>query len=274
MFRRFLPWIVILALIPGVLWADTLIFADGFNKADAGNTNLDVWTSMETGTAWEKQFDEAPSRDMAVFGSGVGHASMVSSEANDIQLYAAQPTPTNADVFVEAFFQGRETTQCDPAGIMVRSQGTIKATDLEFYFMVLWGDGTGTALYYFDTSGVANLLDSDATDIGDGDGIKLEIIGSSIKGFTDTTGSFIERLSATDTNISAAGEAGIAIGDILNDNSCDLDGSWDWESLEVTEIEAAAPAAPRDRPHWPGPFWWAWENLIPDWVPDLVPWGE
>lgn len=162
--------------------------SDSFTDTDG--TNLGSHTG-ETGATW------------TIHPSYSVHAKIQSNRAyanGALRCYYASGTPASADYAVEGVI--RRVTKTGNAGIAGRVD-----TSANTMYLVIWQGGANWELYKF-VSGTGTQLGSGYND-DPADGtdrtVKLEMIGTAIKVYVDGT----ERISVTDSAITAAGRAGI-----------------------------------------------------------------
>src|SRR3990167_7191023 len=110
--NRFLPWLILLALTPMILLADTVVVEDHFTNGGV-DTTLDGWTPDTTGTAWVELVNQASSaeRQWWVF-AATDTIGAVSGEAND--MLVNRTGDTAEDLTVEATLVTVESAQYDP----------------------------------------------------------------------------------------------------------------------------------------------------------------
>lgn len=146
------------------------------------------------GVTWTKH---SGGGSMATTG-GVGHRSAGTS------LYYINAAPASADYDVEATITRHTNAQGNPQ--VVGRLDTVATT----YYALRYLPSTNEWRLYKNVAGTLTQLGASYTDtLADGNSrtAKLEMRGTTIKAYTDG----VERLSATDLDITAAGRAGIGM---------------------------------------------------------------
>jgi len=231
-----LSCIISLLLIPFVVLADTVNFEDTFTEAGSSAINL-VDHTPDTGTSWTKVLTRDIAGDHLVVHGVVDDlsATLSSCLANEGAGYTADATYSNADYFVEVTMTDGDTSDdYNWIGVRVEADG-------DGYWLRFNADTVAFAqLYEASDAGVTwgTVGSAAGAAIADGSIVKLEIIGSAIKVYDDG----VEIISTTDSTYTAAGKAGVGMGDLTNNGTDDCSGQ-DLDNFKVTVSAAAAAAA-------------------------------
>jgi hypothetical protein len=154
--------------------------------------------------------------------------------SNSGAIYTADATYSGADYYIQCNFRSLSANTTHPIYLFARIQ------DQENMYAVRLNDqgGSNTCQLYKKVSGTWSALGSAFNPPADGSVVKLEIISSSLKFYDDG----VEIASATDTDITAAGKAGIGGG-----GGTELVNSTDdlifTNTLDDLEIDVAVSAA-------------------------------
>lgn len=204
---------------------------------EASTTVLTAHTPSPTGTSWveEENTTAGGTNNFEI----VGAADNVKSEATEasVRIVAtSRPDPTEADVDVEGVMVTTNASSDDPFGFVARwadasnwySAGTYPAGAAADKKIVKEVTGTVTEIASGDDG------------MADGDTMRFELRGSALKLFHNAA----EVLSVTDSDLSAAGSAGIMVGNLWT-SSDDVGQNWDFDNYKVTEFAAAGGAVGR-----------------------------
>lgn len=202
----------------------TVIFQDNFTGTDG--TALDSHTP-DTGTSWTRLVGDA--------GTVMEIASNQLRSDGDLNkgvIYTADATYLSADYDVSCTLVSLVNQLTKANYLMVRIQ------DQENMYAVRLNKGTTVCQLYKKVAGTWSALGSLFDEPADGSVIKLEMIGTALKFYDDG----VEVASATDTDISAAGKAGVAAGGGAELVNVTDDGSTSniIDTLTVTDLGAAA----------------------------------
>lgn len=184
----------LVALVLLLVWASPAqaqFVNDTFTGSDT--TVLSSHTG-ETGATWTR-----------VFGSPntivITDANRVRGVGDGVTMYTASGTPASADYDVTCGIY--RVTNVDFTGCVGRAPAA--ATSAAAYSCLM---GSNTFyLHYIDSAGSLTELDSEAITFADTTlyVVKLEMRGTTLKCYLDG----VERLSATDSNLTSAGRAGV-----------------------------------------------------------------
>lgn len=197
-----------------------LIFRDTFSDSDG--TLLQNHTP-NTGTGWTRVWNSS-GRSAEIDGN-IMRSEI--SDASDGFIYSADVTYPSADYSVQADIDDPDSSD-DMNYIIARM------TDQDNFYSIRFNEDT--LELHKKVSGSWTELDSD-TNGGDyvqpGDTVKIEVIGTAIKGYIDG----VEVLSATDSDLTSAGKGGFAFGggNELENSSDDL-ASQEWDNFEIDNI--------------------------------------
>ena len=211
-------------------WEKTasMVFRDQF--AVSSNTALESKTP-DIGTSWTRLASSA----------GTGASAMAATDRaspagdlNDGVIYTADATYPSADYAVEFEMCILDAGTSSPQYALVRVQ------DADNMYAVRINDQGGTntcQLYKRTTAGGWATLGSAFSPPYNGAICKLEIIGSALKFYIDG----VEVASATDTDITAAGKAGLAWGGgtVLVNSGDDMDADNDTDNFTVYNLGSA-----------------------------------
>ena len=171
-------------------------FSDTFTDTDA--VQLQSHTP-DVGTSWTRLWGSNATIDW-VIGS---NEATPESDTGDGSIYTADATYPSADYHVQWTAVALPSTQTTRAMYVL-----LRVQDQDNMYAVRLAGGTNTCQLYKKVSGTWTPLGSAFNKPAAGSICKLEIIGSSLKYYDDT----VETASATDTDITAAGKAGIGAG--------------------------------------------------------------
>jgi len=226
--------LLVLLLFPLSLLADTVNFEALFTNNTAFGVNLNSYTP-DTGTSFTKVLtrdtagDHLQARSSDDLGIGSGGCGL-----NEGVGYTADATYSSADYYVEVTMtDGDDADDYNWIGVRVEADG-------DGYWLRFNGDlVTFAQLYEASGGGVTwtTLGSAAGAAIADGSVVKLEVIGSAIKVYDDGA----EIISTTDSTYTAAGKAGVGMGDLTN-NGADDCSAQQLDNFKVTVIEAAAPS--------------------------------
>lgn len=172
-----------------------VIFQDNFT--DTSTTDLSSHTP-DTGTSWTLLWQNGTNN----FDIKTNNIGGEANAASDGFIYTADATYPSANYEVEYTQVGLSTTGESPVYIFVRIQ------DVENMYAVKIREATTLCQLYKKVAGTWSTLGSAFDEPADGSVCKLQIIGSALKFFDDG----VEVASATDSDITAAGKAGIGAG--------------------------------------------------------------
>jgi len=178
-----------------------IIFNDTFTEGSI--TELSLHTP-DTGISWTKIIARLDGDEELRVNTN-GTASRNIGFSNDGVLYTADATYSTADYSVETEVAVIDTGD-DWAMIAARVQSSTHMYILQY---------TSTTLELYSKTAASpsgTLIDSATMTISNGDIVKLEVIGSAIKGYVND----IEIVSGTNTDHAAAGKAGIGMGSIVD----------------------------------------------------------
>lgn len=167
--------------------------SDDFN--DAGDTNLDGRTPSGGGSAWVEESagsiktatDVTSGRIIAYVLGGVAFSAYLESSATDHDV-SGLPITNVADV-----------------GVLARLQ------DFSNYY--LWRTQGGNPQLYKNVAGSFTLLGTGSATAASGDTLKLECVGSAIKGYVNGT----LDVSVTDSSLTTGTKVGIRIFGYIDD---------------------------------------------------------
>lgn len=199
------------------------IFNDTFTEAS--DTTLASHTP-DTGTSWTKLWNDGGLPTLTVIGStdrckGTG-------QNNSGVMYTANGTYPSADYDAAFTLVASVAFSTRPFFVFVRMQ------DQENMYAVRLTNVASGGQLYKKVSGTWSTLGSAFTCPAAGSVCKLEIIGTALKFYDDGA----EVASATDSDISAAGKAGLGLGGgaELTDSTDDANSGWEIDSFTVTDL--------------------------------------
>jgi HEPN domain-containing protein len=206
---------------------DAMIFRDEF--AVSTNTALESKTP-NIGTSWTRLHSSAGTGALAM--AATDRASP-QGDLNDGVMYTANTTYPSADYEIEFEMNILDTATTNPQFALIRVQ------DQENMYAVRLNDqgGTNTCQLYKKVTGTWSPLGSAFSPPYDGAVCKLQIIGNNLKFFIDG----VEVASATPTDITATGEAGLAWGggtELINSGD-DMDVDNDTDNFTVYNLGSA-----------------------------------
>ncbi len=210
--------------------ADTIIFNDTFTETV--NVSLPSHTP-DTGTSWTKILSRDTAGDqlqaLALDNLGIGIGGCGNNEGAG---YTADATYSGANYYVEVTMTTGDTADdFDWIGVRLESDG-------DGYWLRFNNDAT-TFAQVFEVSGGGvtwtALGSAAAAQIANASVVKLEIIGSNIKVYDDG----VQIISTSDGTYTAAGKAGVGMGDLRNNGTDDCSGQV-LDDFKVTIVEAAS----------------------------------
>lgn len=202
------------------------VFSDTFT----GSTGTQLQShTPDTGTSWTRLWGSVSTLDWVINAS---NQATPETDADDGVIYTADATYPSADYKVEWDLVAGPGSSARTVYAMVRIQ------DQEnMYAVRLISTASGSQLYK-KVSGTWTALGSTFTVPANGSVCRLEIIGSALKFYDDG----VEIASATDTDISAAGKAGLGAGGgaELVTSTDDSNASNIWDNFVVTSLGGTA----------------------------------
>ena len=195
----------------------------------ASQEELDAHTP-DVGAQWIKRIDTA---------AGTLHvdptnnwAETAFSQGNGGYLYTVPTAPALADYTVKVTFKGTPPVQASgrPVGVIGRY------VDVNNYYAAGINDeaqGSKTAFLYKKVTGTIAQIGSNATGLtfNAGSILTLEMVGSTLRLLIDG----IEILSETDSSLTAIGEGGIVMGNLIDDSAGGVNSSWKYDNFQVIE---------------------------------------
>jgi hypothetical protein len=210
-----------------------IVIYDTFTEAS--NTALTSHTP-DTGTSWTEEYNTSGSTIIRVNGAN-DQAEATVYEANVGIIVIANPGTSNADVDVEVTLNAIKTSGGNDIYLLARYQDTSN-----FYALRLQPDTQSNYAELLVVSGGAYTSIVTATPgLAASDVWKLELRGTTIKGYRDSGAGYVEVLSGTNSDISAAGEGGLAWGDV-GPVGGSISADWKLDNFTVTEGVSAADA--------------------------------
>lgn len=171
------------------------IFNDAFTGTDT--TQLQSHTP-DTGTSWTRLWGSVAALDWVI----TSNQATPENDADDGTIYTADASGYIADYYAQWTLVAAPASTTRPVYAFVRIQ------DVDNLYGVRLVSGAGGCSLYKKVAGTWSTLGSGFTTPASGSVVKLEVIGSALKFYDDG----VEVASATDTDISAAGKAGIGAG--------------------------------------------------------------
>jgi len=161
----------------------------------------------EIRSGWTEVFDNTPTGADAFVIAASGAVRPGSTLLPSVgQAYTVQPNPSSADQTVEAIISVIDTSNnTRPVGLFVR-----RVDNNNYYALRVWGNGVPSpsmALLKVLGGSVTTLATVDET-IAAGDKFKLEVVGTTIKGYRND----VEVLSSTDGALTNPGTWGLFFG--------------------------------------------------------------
>lgn len=173
-----------------------IIFSDTFTEAS--NTTLASHTP-DTGTSWTQLISNGT--DLVISGANDRlDAAATSGGLSDGAFYTADVTYPSADYSAEVTMVTGDT------GDDTNTLG-VRVLDANNAYYVIFNEAFATL--FKKVGGTITELDDALTVPVNGEVVKLEALGTSIKVYADD----VEILSATDSSLTAAGKAGVGMGD-------------------------------------------------------------
>lgn len=202
----------------------TVIFNDTFT--DTTGTDLADHTP-DTGTSWTNLIAQLVGDETMTINGIDNTAQCGEGGLNDGVLYTADCTYLSANYKVEVDSTTTDTGD-DYSIIFARIQDSNNMYALEW-------TTTTFILYSKTTVGGWSALDTATSPTVAGDDvIKLEVDGTSIKGYINN----VEKVSATNSDHTAAGKGGIGVGSIVN-SGADMSAQ-EFDNFTITDLGAAA----------------------------------
>jgi hypothetical protein len=201
--------------------------------SDAFTEDVDTTLASHTpdvGTSWTLLWSDGSGPTLRADGDT---DSLQSGSANNSGvIYTADATPPSEDYDLAITLVAGVGLAARPFYLFVRLQ------DQENMYAVRLTQATNGGLLYKKVSGTWTALGSAFTCPANGSVCKLEIIGSALKFYDDG----VEIASATDTDITAAGKAGLGLGGgaELVTSTDDANSVWQWDTMVVTDLGGGA----------------------------------
>jgi hypothetical protein len=207
-----------------------VIFYDSF---DLGSGTIDLADrTPDTGDSWTKLIAQLVGNENTNVSSSTKVALANTGGLNDGVLYTADATYPGANYTVEVTLALTIDTGSDDWAIIFA-----RVQDSNNMYALQWHGGSGSSeleLWSKTTVGGWSSLDTHTSfTLSVNDVIKLEVDGTAIKGYVND----VEKVSATNSDHSNAGKAGLGWGSIVEAGGDKPTGSWD--DFTVTEIAAA-----------------------------------
>lgn len=191
----------------------------------SSDTLLTNHTPTALGIAWAEFQNTASLTASAIATSDTAVPS--GSFGNGGFAYNATPAPVTADQAVEI----KLSSLANEGGVFVRASGAGS-----MYALAALSGGLTTGLFYFNGAS-RTTLDSYSTALSTNDRIKLEVVGTALKGYVND----VEQLSATDSNLSAAGDWGLFWGDLrTSSQSMDVSNNMEYDDFKAWDDSTAA----------------------------------
>lgn len=209
-----------------------VVVSDDFTR-DTDTVSLGAHTPTIAGTSYS--LDEMTSvRDIQVVHT-VDRAGLTGSAASNRVNYVGNPGPTNADYDVQIKIITKPASgDNDPLVLFGRWQSTGN-----FYAVSGYHDGAAVRLrLYKKVAGTPTSLGTDTvTALAANDVVKLEIRGTTLKVYVNG----VEKISATDSEFSAAGKGGLGFGNFWTALE-DINAAWGVDDFLITEVDVVGGA--------------------------------
>ena len=204
-------------------------FNDTFTETGASDVTL-ASHAPDTGTSWTQIINNDGSCSLTV-GWALDTLQEGTCGADEGAGYTADASYTSSDYYVEANDDGTASSD-DYYWIGVR------IADASNGYWLRWNNTTpaDTTAIYEVAGGSWSVLATCSCTVTAGSVMKFEVVGSTLKGYDDG----VEVVTATDSTLTAAGEAGIGAGDLTNNGTDDTPSGISITSFVVTTTQAAA----------------------------------
>ncbi|KKW18517.1 MAG: hypothetical protein UY61_C0081G0003, partial [Candidatus Adlerbacteria bacterium GW2011_GWC1_50_9] len=206
--------------------AGTVVFQDGFTEAS--DTTLASHVPDTVGTSWTLLIQNT---GVTMRAQATDKVDATATVANAGALYTADGTYPSADYEVKITVDVADSGD-DVAILAARVQ------DASNMYLVTLSTTAANIDLYKEVAGVWTVLGTSNVVIAVGDTIKLRVAGSNITVYRDDT----LLIAVTDTDITAAGKAGLGIGYVALSTD-DADTTWDMDDFTVTAYDATLNAA-------------------------------
>jgi hypothetical protein len=201
-------------------------FSDDFVEAEA--TNLDAHTP-ETGTGWTVVKLGGYAGELQVR-AGTNTAGATADAGNDGVGGLAVATYPSADYEVRSTWQHVGGTILDDrAGMVARYQ------DASNFYSAVYAIAAGDDMFLIkQLAGTPTVLDAADTDFDftTAREVKFQVSGSTLTVLVDD----VPVLSATDEDITDAGQGGFGLGTFMAAVNPDVDDSWAFSAFRITEL--------------------------------------
>ncbi len=206
-----------------------IIVNDPFTEALT--TNLASHTPNTVGDPWV-QLAQTGAEGLEVEG-GAGTCEAEGNEASDRCIYTSRPNPTVAEYDIAVDVPNVDGVGDDPFLIVARATSdtnlyVVKFDPADQNEMELFKNVAGAGFVSLGTS---------TTPLVDGDAVLFEIRDATKRVLVNAS----EEISSADNDITAAGQAGLALGNVIVAGD-DISVTWDLDNYIVTTVAPAAPA--------------------------------
>lgn len=212
--------------VGAVLSGTAAFFEDTFDESSL--TNLTLHTP-DTGDGWD-EISNNSGLVLQVAASSAGYCSGSGGTAlGDHILMGANVTYPSANYSVQCDVIQNVVVADAPAFVTARA---LNLSNVYWAGLFRAAEATDIVLGKL-SSGVRSTLDSDNLDLDTTatKTLKLTVDGTSLSFYVDGT----LRLSATDSDLTAAGQGGIALGELPNTNN-DVSSEWRFSNFSITEV--------------------------------------
>lgn len=210
-----------------------VVFQDNFTETS--DTALGSHTPSPTGTSWT-QLEKSGSPDLRVSGANDRVEATVGGNSQRVS-YTADATYGSADYDVEITVAAKPTAGADdPAVILARIADSSNFYGLQFYHSAA---SPRFRLFKKVAGSFTALATESTTTLAAGNKLKLELRGTAIKGYIDQGSGYTQILSATDSSLTAAGKAGLGLGNLYNTSPGDVDDvatAWGLNAFVATTV--------------------------------------
>jgi hypothetical protein len=201
------------------------VFNDTF--AASNNTELKNHTPTSVGTGWTERVNDS-TRRLSILANAVSASGFSSGSTI---LYTADYTSVGAEIDVAMRIVSLYGGSDGPVYLIARYQDANN-----FYGLRITREATEKAKIFKVVSGTATVLATTSTTPSNGDTLKLEVIGSTLKAYINGS----EVASVIDSSITAAGPGGLGWGNIALDSSVDdVNGNNTVDDFVVNETAGA-----------------------------------
>lgn len=209
-----------------------VIFYDTFTEG-ASDTLLQSHTP-DVGTSWTRLYSDTADLDLYAKASTDTLVSEADTSDHGV-IYTADAAYPSANYYIETVFTD------DDNQTYLKWYWLLRVQDKDNLYAFVIFQGASASKFYKKVAGSWTAIGSGLTmntDFVNGDRLRIQVDGSTLTFFVNG----VEKISTTDSAITAAGKAGVATGggSALIDSTDDAGTFWQWDNFTVYDLGAVA----------------------------------